>query len=363
MPLLPSFPRSSLIVAHSTGAGLALLLAAVTPTQAEIIKVADLLAGIVMTQAQCAAVGQTVWVRSFGRDFCVRYYLSTAGGEGKRPVVFLQGDKLGRRDPATKNFYQPEKLKDIDTDAFARTADSLSKATKTTAIYLARIGIDGTSGHHGARRTLLELYMVNAALDAIRKRHGFEGFNLVGQSGGAALIGGLAALRKDIACAVPGSGPLGRLGPGKPQRNEAEKYFFATDAIPAILQNRTMRVIVVTDPADKTVSPKSQNAFVAQMRRAGGRVEQHFVEATDEKHHGVYLYARRAVSECIRGAGTQEIGKDLAELVAKTVTAANAKKAEKAEQAKTNGPAQQPAPRGRPAATESPRSPVWPPRV
>ncbi len=146
MPLLPSFPRSSLIVAHSTGAGLALLLAAVTPTQAEIIKVADLLAGIVMTQAQCAAVGQTVWVRSFGRDFCVRYYLSTAGGEGKRPVVFLQGDKLGRRDPATKNFYQPEKLKDIDTDAFARTADSLSKATKTTAIYLARIGIDGTSG-------------------------------------------------------------------------------------------------------------------------------------------------------------------------------------------------------------------------
>jgi len=47
---------------------------------------------------------------------------------------------------------------------------------KTTAIYLARIGIDGTSGNHVFRKTLLELHLMNAALDAIKQRHGFRGF-------------------------------------------------------------------------------------------------------------------------------------------------------------------------------------------
>ena len=44
---------------------------------------------------RCAAIPQTVWVNAYGRDFCVRYYMSTAGGEGRRPVVFLQGDQFG----------------------------------------------------------------------------------------------------------------------------------------------------------------------------------------------------------------------------------------------------------------------------
>ena len=50
--------------------------------------------------------------------------------------------------------------------------------------------------------------MMNAALDAIKQRYGFEGFHLAGQSGGSKLVGGLIELRHDIACAVAGSGPL-----------------------------------------------------------------------------------------------------------------------------------------------------------
>src|SRR5258708_23226456 len=77
-------------------------LLAATAVHAEIIKVDDMLRGITITRAQCAATPQTVWVRVYGSDFCVRYYLSTAGGEGKRPLVFLQRDKFGTLD--TKNW-------------------------------------------------------------------------------------------------------------------------------------------------------------------------------------------------------------------------------------------------------------------
>jgi hypothetical protein len=79
----------------------------------------------------------------------------------------------------------------------------------------ARIGVEGTSGNHTARKTLLELRLMNAALDAIKERYGSEGFHLVGQSGGSKLVGGLIGLRHDVACAVSGSGPLAT--PGSPR--------------------------------------------------------------------------------------------------------------------------------------------------
>jgi len=68
---------------------------AVTGAGAEIIKKEDMLRGITTTHVQCAATAQTLWLNVDKQDFCVRYYLSTAGGEGTRPVVFLQGDHFG----------------------------------------------------------------------------------------------------------------------------------------------------------------------------------------------------------------------------------------------------------------------------
>src|SRR6202051_1206758 len=197
-PMRPIWPALALLGAltAATGAG------------ADIIKKEDMLHGVTTTRAQCAAIEQAVWLNVSGRDFCVRYYLSTAGGEGTRPVVFLQGDYFGRLDPKTWSWADPSDARDINTDDLMRMADGFSKLAKTTAIYLARIGVEGTSGNHTARKTLLELNMMNAALDAIKQRYGFEGFHLVGQSGGSKLVGGLVGLRPDVACAVSGLGPV-----------------------------------------------------------------------------------------------------------------------------------------------------------
>src|SRR5580704_9550025 len=157
--------------------GLMALLLMASAASADIIRKEDMLRGITMTQAQCEAINETVWVNVFGRSFCVRYYLSTSGGEGRRPVVFMQGDKFGSLNTKTWSWIDLAETTDINTDDLMRTADGFSKMAKTTAIYLARIGVDGTSGNHIWRKTVLELHLMNAALDAIKQRYGFEGFH------------------------------------------------------------------------------------------------------------------------------------------------------------------------------------------
>jgi hypothetical protein len=289
-------------------------LSAATGAAADIIKKEDMLRGVTITQAQCAAIPQAVWLNVSGHDFCVRYYLSTAGGEGPRPVVFLQGDYFGKLDPKTWTWADPSDAKDINTDDLVRMADGFSKMAKTTAIYLARIGVEGTSGNHTARKTLLELHLMNAALDAIKQRHGFEGFHLVGQSGGSKLVGGLIGLRRDIACAVSGSGPLAT--PGSPKITDPGRaYFDVTQSIPLLAQNRSLRLLLVTDPADKKVPIAQQTGFVDKLRQVGRQVPQFLVEATDDDHHGVVIYSELVAAGCVLGRTDGEIARAVSTIV------------------------------------------------
>jgi hypothetical protein len=100
---------------------------------ADIIKLEDMLHGVTMTPAQCNAITQAIWTRVDGQGYCVRYYLSTAGGEGSTPVVFLQGDRFGDLDVVTNSYLSdPEtQKKGIDTDDLVRVADGFSRLTKT----------------------------------------------------------------------------------------------------------------------------------------------------------------------------------------------------------------------------------------
>jgi hypothetical protein len=296
---------------------LAVALGAATDAGAEVFKKEDLLRGITITHAQCDATAQTLWLSLQGRDFCVRYYLSTAGGEGLRPVVFLQGDQLGKFNTKSWTWIDTSEAKDVDTDDIMKIADGFSKEAKTTAIYLARIGVDGTSGNHMSRKTLLELELMNAALDAIKQRHGFEGFHLAGQSGGSKIVGGLIRLRRDIACAVIGSGPL--VAPDERKSADPGRTAFdATENIAQVAQNRALRPILVTDKADKTVPIGQQTGYVDRLRKAGRQIPELFVEAaevTDDKHHGVTAYTELVTAGCVLGRSDDEIARAVSTLV------------------------------------------------
>jgi hypothetical protein len=306
-----SFERMLSVIA------LAGVLLAATGAGAEVFKKEDLLRGITITHAQCDATPQTLWLNLHGRDFCVRYYLSTAGGEGPRPVVFLQGDQLGKLNPKTWTWTDTSEAKDVDTDDIMTMADGFSKQAKTTAVYLARIGVDGTSGNHMSRKTLLELELMNVALDAIKQRYGFEGFHLAGQSGGSKIVAGLIGLRRDIACAVIGSGPLVAPDP-RNSTDPGRTSFDATANISQVAQNRSLRPILVTDKADKTVPLGQQTGYVDRLRKAGRPVPQLFVEAAetiDEKHHGVVIYTELVTAGCVLGRPDEEIARAVSTLV------------------------------------------------
>src|SRR5262249_27834293 len=163
--------------------------------------------------------------------------------------------------------------------------------------------------------TMLELYATNQALEAIKRRHHFAGFHLIGQSGGATLVGGLLGLRNDIACAVPGSGNLIQLAAAKNPNSTPTAWIDPAAMAPAIVKGSKARILVVTDPNDTVVPAERQTGFVSRLRDAGGTVEQLFVQATDEKHHGVTLYAVFAMDGCIHGARDAGIEKRLAACV------------------------------------------------
>jgi len=297
---------------------------AATATHAERVPMAVMGKGKSMTKAECAALPQAVWIKAMGRDICMRYYLSTAGGQGTRPVVFLQGDA-----PSTN---------DVNTDDLVKYADRISKSSKTTGIYLARLGRDGSSGSHANRHTQLELYATNAALEAIKQLHHFEGFHIYGHSGGANLVAALLGLRTDLVCAVPADGKLA--GSGKRNVSDpALQIFWASDAIPKIARNRGARIIVVIDPQDRIVPMSNQLPFVEKLRRAGGKVEVFFVNSGGDEHadhHATTGHAALVMRECVRGTNHDQIAADLAELVADHHKAAlQAAKAKGAKQSDT----------------------------
>jgi hypothetical protein len=304
--------RGSLAALVLVGAGFA-----ADPAGADIIKGEDTLRGITMTRAQCGAIAQALWLNVYGQEFCVRYYLSTAGGEGSRPVVFWNGDSNGPLDITQDNrsgkiirraWHDPSKAFDVDTDAFVAMADRLSKMAKTTAIYIGRIGAEGTSGNHMSRKTVLELQLMNAALDAIKQRYGVEGFHLAGQSGGSRLVFGLAAVRHDVGCAVSGSGQLGTEN-GSSERGDPGQTYFKID-VPALARNLAVREMMITDPNDQQVpAATQQNPVALKLRQAGGLVEQYFVQSNAANHHDVTEYTRLVVAGCVLGKSSADIAR------------------------------------------------------
>ena len=82
-----------------------------------------------------------------GPRFCIRYYLSTAGGEGARPVGVPPGRPARPAQPADRRIRARARTTRTSTPTTScASPDSMSKQFKTAAIYLARLGLDGSSG-------------------------------------------------------------------------------------------------------------------------------------------------------------------------------------------------------------------------
>lgn len=327
--------------------------------QAELIPIASLVNGVAISQSQCAAQRTAVWVTVGNKGYCIRYYLSTAGGQGNAPVVYISGDKIGSYRARTKQFVDVDK-DPIDTDDIQRGTDRISKEAKTTALHIGRPGLDGSSGFHGYRGTWLELYILNAALEEIKRKHGFMRYNLIGQSGGSSMVAGLVILRSDIACAIAGAGHLA--GVDKPKGGDRMMHQVdASRDIARIASRRETRFILITDPKDTRVTVAMQTPFVTELRRAGGRAEQYYVRATDNLRHGVRSYSERAVVGCMNNETHEQMHASLMEVQARKVAVVQNKN-QPQQPTQARQPAAQPQQPSQAQPSPRPQGPVASPR-
>jgi hypothetical protein len=124
----------------------------------------DMITGVSVTEADCRAQISRLWVRAENRGFCVRFWLSTAGGSKDEALVAFHGDIGGMIDGKLQLV---EQARPISDESLQKAAGYGSRLYRGPYFWIARPGAFGSSGHHVKdRRTLLEIRIAMAALDA-----------------------------------------------------------------------------------------------------------------------------------------------------------------------------------------------------
>jgi pimeloyl-ACP methyl ester carboxylesterase len=284
--------------------------ATVPKFETELFSGAELLSGKRITQAECAALAGAVWVAVDQQGECIRYYHSTAGGSGADVLLVLTADVVstnGRGEMRPRDYYvkqSPAQMRERST--------GWSRSVRMPYLYLGRPGSYGSSGEFAKRRTAREIDLVSAALDAIKSRHGYARFHLVGYSEGGHAAAALLARRTDLGCVVLASSLLSvrsRLAElGRDQDYTGNKNPVDPAAlVDQVVKRPDLRIFVVTDPDDVVISARSQTAYVRRASAAGLPVQQIFAAAPDSHAHEVWRVGLSVAVDCARGVGDDAI--------------------------------------------------------
>jgi hypothetical protein len=259
--------------------------------------------GVVLSEAQCGALDTATWVHVDGRGFCVRYWISTDGGMKDEALVYIPGD-VGGVDRG-KVFLAGEA--DLSTAGRQqRNAKRWSNIFGGPFISIGRAGAYGSSGEHlRQRRTLLEVRVVMAALDALKERHGFKKFNVVGKSGGGHTLAALLQTRSDLGCAVMTSGIVSvktnARDLGWPINTKIKASYDPIEFIDAIQRRPGQRIVVISDPDDRRVPYHSQREFVERIRANGLPILHVTAAGRDRQAHELGAVGLHLATDCAHG--------------------------------------------------------------
>ena len=269
------------------------------------------------SRATCEAEPGRVFVAHTLGSECIAYIMTAAPAEPAPAVFYFHGDLTVRE------VQQP----DFTRKHLARlrpVLGAIAERERVRFIYVARPGVLGSSGNHGGRWTPREMQSMNAAVDAIKVRHGLSAIVVAGQSGGSTIAAALLTLgRRDIQCAVLGSGALMltetvahiRASSGAPPLPEAvlkRLYFDPSDRVAGILQQPGRRVFVLGDPIDVRTPFGLQRQFADRLKAFGHHAVVVEVIARGEMMHGVAHLTLPVAAQCARGVGDSDIVRSLA---------------------------------------------------
>jgi dienelactone hydrolase len=245
-----------------------------------------LVRGASATEAGCRALADGLWVGAGdGRRECLRYAVAGTerGSAPRTALVHIPGDAAGVAFRVAGGRPQVEGTGEgyeVSAETRRAAAAALSGVMGGTPVVLiGRPGMHGSSGDHARdRHTRAEVELVDAALTALRRRHGFRDLVLSGFSSGGAIAANLLARRTDIRCAVIASAPLDlaafyRGWDGTLPDHYAMRREDLADPMRAIRAIRTdTTVYVLGDRRDRTVPAFAWDAWAAAARHAGVRV-------------------------------------------------------------------------------------------
>lgn len=257
-----------------------------------------------------ARPGRAYVTHRFGAS-CMAYFVTAGHETNKRAIVFLDGDISGER-------YQQRADNPEGNAAIRKKAQRLADRFKVRVVVISRMGIDGSSGNHGRRRQPIELMAVTETVDVVKKRLGVDQVVLAGQSGGSTLAASLLTLgRKDIACAVLGSGAFAlndmlaqsAIAKGRrfdPKRT-ADTVYDPTRNLATIHPDPKRRIFVLGDPDDQRTPFAQQKAFAEALAANGHTVEWHVVRAGSPLRHGATDYTLPVAALCANDAPNERI--------------------------------------------------------
>jgi len=290
-----------------------------------------------MTQVECQARQDAVWVETQWTERgalggstaraakgCIRYFPSANARGAETAVIFMHGDVLSGSISHAREAYVKSSSRSIQLARAERSA-------KEIGLPVIRIGRPGTYGSTGAshlreRRMPVEAYLMNAAVDAIKAKYGYQRIQLTGLSGGGGLVGALLTMgRTDIDCAVVGSGAVSiktrarLLDSKEAQRGQDQTgqplsaVYDPIDHIAGVRPDGQRRVFVLGDPLDTAVAFESQREFQQKLVSTGTPATLLTALAVDLKHHELASEAMRVAAWCKSGTPDTQIQAWLAE--------------------------------------------------
>ncbi len=245
----------------------------------------DVLRGVPAPPARNDEPGQ-VRVEVDGVADSLRFY-GRAVDDGGPPLVYLEGDASRQEAGAWTVF---DSYAGASPHGLQVRAEQVALATGRTFVELARPGVYGSSGDHQQRRRPREVALVDAALTALKRAFGWDRIDLAGFSGGGHLVAALMARRHDVDCAVIASGNVSVRQRNRENGWAADITGYADfvdpiDLVAEVARHPPRRIIVLTDPLDRTVSAACQTAYADALRAAGLAVDPRLVPARDPTHH------------------------------------------------------------------------------
>lgn len=297
----------------------------------EIFDFNELLHPGTLSQAECNAKQDAVWVETQWRERdalnssaertakgCIRYFPSANALGAETAVLFMHGDVLSGGIAQAREAY----VKSASRSLQIARADRAAKEIGLPVIRIGRPGVYGSTGasHSRERRMPVEAHLMNAAVDAIKARYGYQRIQLTGLSGGGGLVGALLTMgRTDIDCAVVASGAVSiktrarLLGSKEAQRGldqtgqPLSAVYDPIDHVVGVKPDSRRRVFVLGDPQDSAVAFESQQEFQQKLVATGTPSTLLTAAAADTQHHQLASEALLVAAWCKSGVADAQI--------------------------------------------------------